>query len=111
MIYKQMPIYRNLPIITVQDTKHAKKTARNQLHSGARLLVLGSNVMLYRHLLNLAQFPNHALYMRDVVNVDKQDDGAAYRVFHSDVLEQIHQTGLENNEMQSLFVYLFILGI
>ena len=30
-----MPIYRNLPIITVQDTKHAKKTARNQLHSGA----------------------------------------------------------------------------
>ena len=95
-----MPIYRNLPIITVQDPKHAKKTARNQLHSGARLLVLGNNVILYRHLLALAQSPDHALYMRDVVNVDKQDD----------ILAQIYQTGLENNEMQSLFAYLFVLG-
>ncbi|PKC00897.1 hypothetical protein RhiirA5_298882 [Rhizophagus irregularis] len=48
--------------------------------------------------------------MWDVVNVDKQDDGAAYRVFHSDILAQIYQTGLENNEMQSLFAYLFVLG-
>ncbi|PKY35076.1 hypothetical protein RhiirB3_501086 [Rhizophagus irregularis] len=105
-----MPIYQNLPIITVQDPKHAKKTARNQLHSGARLLVLGNNVMLYRHLLTLAQAKNHAIYIRDVVNVDKQDDGAAYRLFHSDVLEQMYQNELENNEMQSLFVYLFVLG-
>ncbi|EXX57030.1 hypothetical protein RirG_210800 [Rhizophagus irregularis DAOM 197198w] len=109
-VHFQMPIYRNLPIITVQDLKHAKKTARNQLHSGTRLLVLGNNVILYRHLLTLAQSPDHALYMWDVVNVDKQDDGAAYRVFHSDILAQIYQTGLENNEMQSLFVYLFVLG-
>ncbi|CAB5217503.1 unnamed protein product [Rhizophagus irregularis] len=109
-VHFQMPIYRNLPIITVQDPKHAKKTARNQLHSGARLLVLGNNVILYRHLLTLAQSPDHALYMWDVVNVDKQDDGAAYRVFHSDILAQIYQTGLENNEMQSLFAYLFVLG-
>ena len=49
--------------------------------------------------------------MRDIVNVDKQDDGATYRVFHSDILAQIYQTSLENNEMQSLFAYLFVLGI
>ncbi|CAB4446643.1 unnamed protein product [Rhizophagus irregularis] len=108
-VHFKMPIYQNLPIITVQDPKHAKKTARNQLHSGARLLVLGNNVMLYRHLLTLAQAKNHAIYIRDVVNVDKQDDGAAYRLFHSDVLEQMYQNELENNEMQSLFVYLFVL--
>ncbi|GBB86238.1 hypothetical protein RclHR1_12680004 [Rhizophagus clarus] len=105
-----MPMYRNLPIITVQDPKHARKTARNQLHSGARLLVLGNNVILYRHLLTLAQAKDHAIYIRDVVNVDKQDDGAAYRLFHSDILEQIYQNEMENNEMRSLFVYLFVLG-
>ncbi len=99
-----MPIYQNLPIITVQDPKHAKKTARNQLHSGARLLVLGNNVILYRHLLTLAQAENHAIYIRDVV-------GAAYRLFHSDVLEQICQNKQENSEMQSLLVYLFVLGV
>ena len=106
-----MPIYRNLPIITVQDPKHAKKTAHNQLHSGVRLLVLGNNVILYRHLLTLAQAENHAIYIRDVVNVDKQDDGAAYRLFHSDVLEQICQNEQENNEMQSLLIYLFVLDV
>jgi choline kinase len=107
-----MLIYQNLPIITIQDPKHTKKTARNQLHSGIRLLILGNNVILYRHLLTLAQAENHAIYIRDVVNVDKQDDGAAYRLFHSDVLEQICQNHeQENNEMQSLFVYLFVLGV
>ncbi|GES93834.1 hypothetical protein GLOIN_2v1777971 [Rhizophagus clarus] len=109
-VHFQMPMYRNLPIITVQDPKHARKTARNQLHSGARLLVLGNNVILYRHLLTLAQAKDHAIYIRDVVNVDKQDDGAAYRLFHSDILEQIYQNEMENNEMRSLFVYLFVLG-
>ena len=106
-----MPIYRNLPIITVQDSKYAKKTACNQLHSGARLLILGNNVILYRHLLTLAQAENHAIYIQDVVNVDKQDDGAAYRLFHSDVLEQICQNEQDDNEIQSLFVYLFVLGM
>ncbi|GES83371.1 hypothetical protein RCL_jg16077.t1 [Rhizophagus clarus] len=109
-VHFQMPMYRNLPIITVQDPKHARKTARNQLHSGARLLVLRNNVILYRHLLTLAQAKDHAIYIRDVVNVDKQDDGAAYRLFHSDILEQIYQNEMENNEMRSLFVYLFVLG-
>ncbi|GBB99162.1 hypothetical protein RclHR1_34330001, partial [Rhizophagus clarus] len=95
-VHYKMPIYWNLPIITVQDVKHAKKTARNQLHSGARLLIFGNNVILYRHLLvTLAQVKNHAIYIRDVVNVDKQDDGAAYRLFYSDVLEQIYQSELE----------------
>ena len=94
----------------MQDPKYAKKTAHNQLHSGARLLVLGNNVILYWHLLTLAQSLDYALYIWDVVNVDKQDDGAAYKVFYSDILAQIHQTDLENNEMQSLFVYLFVLG-
>ncbi|RIA81305.1 hypothetical protein C1645_675280, partial [Glomus cerebriforme] len=65
----------------VQDPKYAKKTARNQLHSGVRLLILKNNVALYRHLLTLTQSPNHALYIRNVVNVDKQNDGAAYRLF------------------------------
>ncbi|GBC01527.1 hypothetical protein RclHR1_04210013 [Rhizophagus clarus] len=104
-----LSVFRPRPIITVQDVKYAKKTARNQLHSGARLLILGNNIILYWHLLTFAQAKNHAIYIQDVVNVDKQDDSTAYRLFHLDVLEQIYQSELENNKMQSLFVYLFVL--
>ncbi|RIA88805.1 hypothetical protein C1645_825782 [Glomus cerebriforme] len=52
------PIYENRPIIRVQDPKHAKKNGRNNVHND-----------------------NSALYMRDVINVNKQDDGAAFRFF------------------------------
>jgi hypothetical protein len=76
-----MPIDWNLPIITVQDPKYVKKTACNQLYSGARLLILGNNVILYWHLLTLAQSPDHTLYMQNVINVNKQDNGSHIKYF------------------------------
>ncbi|RGB24393.1 hypothetical protein C1646_632997, partial [Rhizophagus diaphanus] len=57
------------------------------LHLDARLLVLRNNVILYWHLLTLTQDKNHAIYIQDIANVNKQDDGIIYRLFHSDVLE------------------------
>ncbi|GBB90981.1 hypothetical protein RclHR1_18060001, partial [Rhizophagus clarus] len=75
------PIYNNRPIIRVQDSKHAKKNGRNNVHSGARLLVL-----------------------------DKQDDGAAYRFFSSAVLNQCQENEIIKSDKLSLFVYLFVFG-
>jgi hypothetical protein len=104
------PIYNNRPIIRVQDPKHAKKNGRNNVHSGARLLVLGKDTVRYDQILAIAKVENSALFIRDVVNVDKQDDGAAYRFFSSAVLTQCQEDGIISPDKLGLFVYLFVIG-
>ena len=87
-----------------------KKTARNQLFTGARLLSLGIDTARYDQLYQLAHQDEHTLLKRDVLNVDKQDDGAAYRMFHSNNLLQIIKLENISSDMIGLFIYLFILG-
>lgn len=41
------PIYNNRPIIRIQCSKHAKKTARNQIHYGSKLLTFGNDTIRY----------------------------------------------------------------
>ncbi|PKK72441.1 hypothetical protein RhiirC2_710362 [Rhizophagus irregularis] len=48
------PIYNNRPIVRVQCPKHAKKTARNQIHYGSKLLTFGNDTIRYDQLLELA---------------------------------------------------------
>jgi len=104
------PIYNNRPIIHVQCPKHAKKTARNQIHSGSKLLTFGNDTIRYDQLLELAQMPNSPICVRDVRNVDKQDDAAAYRTFHSDLISICQKDGVLSPEKTGFFVYMFILG-
>lgn len=66
------------PIVSVQDPKHACKTASNQLLSGARLLCSGRYYFTISHLSILLQHQPSLLYQKDVFNSDKQDDGWAY---------------------------------
>ncbi|CAI2193991.1 15251_t:CDS:1, partial [Funneliformis geosporum] len=80
-IHFQAPIYSGKPIIRIQDPKYTKKNRRNAIHNGACLLVLGNHTIQYIQIYQLAQKENSAFYIRDVVNVDKQNDGAAYSVF------------------------------
>jgi hypothetical protein len=105
------PIFNNRPIVRVQDVKHAKKTARNQIHYGTRLLTLGNDTVRYDQLCNIVEKENSVLCTRDVYNVDKQDDGAAFRVFHSQLLRMCQDNGVIDPGKLGLFVYLFILGI
>ena len=107
-VHLKVPIINGKPLVRIQDPKHAKKTARNQLFTGARLLSLGIDTARYDQLFQLAQ--NHTLLKRDVINVDKQDDGAAYRIFHSETLAQIIESENVPSNMIGLFVYLFVLG-
>ncbi|GBC05191.1 hypothetical protein RclHR1_00610003 [Rhizophagus clarus] len=109
-VHFKVPVIHGRPLVRVQDPKHAKKTARNQLFTGARHLSLGIDTVRYDQLYLLAHQDKHTLLKRDVLNVDKQDDGAAYRMFHSDNLLQIIQAENVPSDMIGLFIYLFVLG-
>ncbi|EXX65938.1 hypothetical protein RirG_128550 [Rhizophagus irregularis DAOM 197198w] len=50
------------------------------------------------------------MYHHDVIKLDRQDDGAAYRVFCSENLRNCHGTHNIEEDMRGLFVYLFIMG-
>jgi len=105
------PIFNGKPLVRIQDIKHAKKTARNQLFTGARLMSLGIGTATYGHVKFLADQHNSILYRRDVLSVDKQDDGAAFRMFCSSFLEQCKDNVAMKAELIPLFVYLFVFGV
>jgi hypothetical protein len=49
-----IPLFRNQPIAMVQDSKHALKTGRNQILSGAHLVVLRNYPLFYTQVQHLA---------------------------------------------------------
>lgn len=85
------PVFPRIgPVIRVQDAKHGKKSGRNALFFGAKLLTLGTETARYDQILTLSKMSDSVLYMCDVENTDRQDDGAAYRIFCSAFLEQVY---------------------
>ena len=97
------------PVIMVQDSKHALKTLRNNLFSGARLLVLGNHTATYSQVrdISFSDKPNSPLYHRDVEKVDRQDDNAATRLFSAAALDFISK---HHSDHIGLAVYLFVMG-
>ncbi|RGB40825.1 hypothetical protein C1646_752805 [Rhizophagus diaphanus] len=65
-------------IAEMKYPKHTKKTARNQIHYSSKLLTFGNDTIHYDQLLELAQFSNSPICVRDVRNVNKQDDATTY---------------------------------
>jgi hypothetical protein len=102
-----MPVYRDRTLIMVQDVKHCLKTFRNNLHSGARLLVLGNDVAMYSHSRDLAFEENSPLYHRDVEKTDRQDDNAASRLFSATTLEFLIN---QHPDRVGHIAYLFVFG-
>ena len=100
------------PVLRVQDPKHAKKTCRNVIMSGARVLSLGRSTARFDHFLHISQRLDSVMYKQDVIKLDRQDDGAAYRAFCSSNLKTVYLQHLENSdeEMCGFFVLLFIFG-
>ncbi|PKC01118.1 hypothetical protein RhiirA5_298692 [Rhizophagus irregularis] len=83
------PIFERVgPVIRVQDLKYAKKTARNAIMSGARLLTFGNSSARFDHFLQLINQHNSILYKNDVIKLDRQDDATAYRTFCSSNFRQ-----------------------
>ncbi|KAH9929249.1 uncharacterized protein B0H18DRAFT_874117 [Fomitopsis serialis] len=75
------------PVVSIQDPEHARKTARNQPQHGTHTASLGQGHLVYRTLVALNEVPGSGLVLSDVQNVDKQDDGAARRMFHAVALK------------------------
>jgi hypothetical protein len=95
-------------VAVIQDPKHGRKTGRNNLFSGARLLVLGNDTTFYEEIRHMAGEEDTPLYWRDVDRLDRQDDRAAARLFSASFLEFcITQHGEANI---ALPIYLFIFG-
>ncbi|KZV67782.1 hypothetical protein PENSPDRAFT_610974 [Peniophora sp. CONT] len=103
----RIPTIYGLPFVITQDSKHAGKTSRNQLLTGARLLVIGAFCLHFGQLLALAEHSRSPLYLRDVHKVDKQDDRAAARLLSSEALDCLMQNFPEH---RALAVYLFVMG-
>ncbi|KAF8173724.1 hypothetical protein K438DRAFT_1920853 [Mycena galopus ATCC 62051] len=104
----RIPLYFGQhPTIMVQDSKHALKTARNQIHTGARILIIAFFIILFAHLRELALNIAGPLFTRDVEKVDKQDDRAAARVFSASTLEFLVKY---HPDHVALSIYLFVLG-
>ncbi len=102
-----IPVFLGQPVAMVQDSKHSLKTFRNNLFSGARLLVLGNFVAVYSRIRQLAFEVGSPLYTRDVEKLDRQDDSAATRLFSAATLKF-----LSDNHPDYLgeIVFLFIFG-
>ena len=98
-----------LPVVIVQDSKHASKTIRNNIFSGARLLVLGNHIVMYPQVRDIAfsDRPDNPLYHRDVEKMDRQDDNAATRLFSAATLNFIRE---HHPDRIGLAVYLFVMG-
>ena len=85
----RIPMYRLSPVVMVQDSKHAAKTMRNNLFSGAHALILGNHLAMYSYMRNMAftSLPGSPLYHQDVEKLDCQDDNAATRLFSAAALD------------------------
>ncbi|KAI0308619.1 hypothetical protein OF83DRAFT_1073220 [Amylostereum chailletii] len=75
-----------------QDPEHGRKSLRNALFSGARVLTLGEHVAAYSDIrkvafADLGEGPASPLFHRDIEKLDRQDDNAATRVFCTETLQ------------------------
>ena len=102
-----IPIIGGQPVCLLQDSKHALKTLRNNLFSGARLLTLGDYTMLYATIRDLAFANGSPLYRRDVEKLDRQDNNAAARLFSADTLSYLTS---HYPDHAGEAVYLFVFG-
>ncbi|KAJ7242483.1 hypothetical protein C8J57DRAFT_1084298 [Mycena rebaudengoi] len=100
-------VVRGQSICMIQDSKHALKTFRNNLFSGARLLPLGSYTAIYARIREMAFADGSPLFHRDVEKLDRQDDNAATRLFSADTLKYLAD---HHPEYVGEIVYLFIFG-
>ena len=100
-----IPFFKDQPICVVQDSKHALKTYRNNLFSGVRLLTFGDYYAQYNHIRQIACEKGLPLYIRDVEQLDRQDDNAAARLFSADTLQYISEN---HPDWIGVIIYLFI---
>jgi hypothetical protein len=110
----KIPVLTTGPMKSNQDPEHGRKTGRNQPQHGTKTASLGIGFIVNHSLVELCEIPDSGMYHADVVNVDKQDDGAARRFYHPKALractEVVDGVCRVKEDFKGLFVYQFILG-
>ncbi|KAJ7488492.1 hypothetical protein B0H11DRAFT_2406543, partial [Mycena galericulata] len=99
--------FNGYPVVMLQDSKHALKTFRNNLFSGARMLTFGNFTAIFRRIHAMAMSADSPMYRRDVERLDRQDDSAACRLFCAAVLEYLSEN---HPDHIGEIVYLFVFG-
>ncbi|KAL4259870.1 hypothetical protein AB1N83_010672 [Pleurotus pulmonarius] len=90
----------------IQDSKHFRKTCRNNLFTGAKQLILGNQLIYYQQVRSMVYDQDHSpLYVRDVDKLDHQDDRAAARLFSAANIEHAINSG-----HAGLAIFLFVFG-
>ncbi|KAF7420714.1 hypothetical protein PC9H_011232 [Pleurotus ostreatus] len=90
----------------IQDSKHFRKTCRNNLFTGAKQLVLGNQLIYYEQVRSMVYDQNRSpLYVRDVDKLDRQDDRAAARLFSAANIKHAIESG-----HTGLAIFLFVFG-
>ncbi|KAE9393242.1 hypothetical protein BT96DRAFT_796356, partial [Gymnopus androsaceus JB14] len=80
-VYLSCPVYSDTgPHICTTDPDHARKTARNNFLYSTLLLIIGFMYLCHSVLMFLLTLIGCLLFIKDIFNADKQDDGAARRV-------------------------------
>jgi hypothetical protein len=104
------PMLRNgKPRVLMSDGLHNRKNLRNALLAGTRILTMGYRIAYLFLLLLIVQAADSPLMKSDVINVDKQDDRAAARLFASSTLEFISRS-LPDPDSHGLAIYIFVMG-
>lgn len=110
----KVPVLKTGPIGSNQDPEHGRKTGRNQPQHGTKTASLGEGFVVNHSLVELCEMPDWGMYHADVVNVDKQDDGAARQFYHPKALractEVVDGVCRVKDNFKGIFVYQFILG-
>lgn len=113
-VHLKAPVFKTGPLISVTDCPHSRKTGRNQPQYGTHTASMGAGFLTNRSLVDLFETGVSGLVLKDVENVDKQDDGAARRAFHTVACEAttIVENGVRKirDGFLGLFAFLFIFG-
>ncbi|TFK60394.1 hypothetical protein BDN72DRAFT_779478 [Pluteus cervinus] len=105
----KIPTFRDHPCVLPQDSKHGKKTGRNQLVTGARIIVLGNTCIFFSMIYKMAANILSPLFKHDVDKVDKQDDHAAARLFSAQMLK-FQMVNYTDPKFRGVSLYLFHIG-
>ncbi|KAJ7446055.1 hypothetical protein FB451DRAFT_1567900 [Mycena latifolia] len=112
-VHVSCPVYKDTgPHIATTDMDHAKKGVRNNFLYGTHLLIIGILYLCHSVLMLLLSKVGVPLYIRDIFNPEKQDDGAARRLFVDALFEFLVDSdgNIIDLTFEGFFVLSFIFG-
>jgi hypothetical protein len=112
-VHVSCPVYEDTgPHIAFTDVEHGRKSVRNNFLYGTHLLIIGFLYLCHAVLMALLKVAHVPLYIRDIFYPEKQDDGAARRLFVDDLFSFLvdSEGNIIDPTFDGLFVLTFIFG-